>query len=73
MRPYTARVFEAGGRVLTRSCILPTPARYELVVPARAAFPSVQTLIVSGDEDTSVPEEISRALLDDFPVATFSG
>jgi hypothetical protein len=51
---------EAGGRVLTRSCITwPSPARYDPAVPARAAFPSVLTLIVSGDEDTSAPAEIS--------------
>jgi pimeloyl-ACP methyl ester carboxylesterase len=41
------------------------------VIPAGAKFPSLPTLIMSGDEDTSAPMELSRALLAEFPGATF--
>ena len=41
------------------------------MIPVGAKFPSLPTLIVSGDEDTQAPEEINRLLLSEFPGGTF--
>jgi pimeloyl-ACP methyl ester carboxylesterase len=68
--PFTT-VGWAAGNISPQFCITwPSPKRFEPMIPPGAAFPSLPTLIVSGDEDTTVPEEISRALLTEFPRAT---
>jgi pimeloyl-ACP methyl ester carboxylesterase len=70
--PFTTAGWAAGNIITTDSCITwPSPNRFEPVIPAGAKFPSLPTLIVSGDEDTQAPEEISRALQAEFPGATF--
>ena len=69
--PFTTAGW-AAGNISPDTCITwPSPNRFEPMVPPGATFPSLPTLIVSGDEDTNVPEEISRGLLAEFPSATF--
>ena len=61
----------AAGNIGPDACITwPAPTRFEPMIPAGASFPSLPTLVINGDEDTSAPEEISRALLTEFPGAT---
>lgn len=69
--PFTTAGWSAGN-ISTDFCITwPSPNRFEPMIPRGATFPSLPTLIVSGDEDTQAPEEISRALLTEFPGAGF--
>lgn len=49
----------------------PAPTNFTPVVPAGTVMPSVPVLILSGDEDNGVPLGLSRALLDEFPQASF--
>jgi pimeloyl-ACP methyl ester carboxylesterase len=69
--PFTTAGWAAGNPGPDSCITWPSPNRYEPVVPAGARFPSLPTLIVSGDEDTQAPEEISRTLQTEFPGATF--
>jgi len=69
--PFTTTGW-AAGNISPDTCITwPTPSRFEPMILPGATFPPLPTLIVSGDEDTTVPEEISRALLAEFPGAIF--
>ena len=69
--PFTTAGW-AAGNLSPDSCITwPSPIRFEPVIPPGATFPSVPTLVMSGDEDASAPLELSRALLAEFPGATF--
>lgn len=69
--PFTTAGWAAGNPGPDSCITWPSPTRFEPVIPARTKFPSLPTLIVSGDEDTQAPEEISRTLQTEFPGATF--
>jgi pimeloyl-ACP methyl ester carboxylesterase len=69
--PFTTAGWAAGNPGPDTCITWPSPIRYEPVIPAGATFPSLPTLVVSGDEDTQAPEEISRTLQTEFPGATF--
>jgi pimeloyl-ACP methyl ester carboxylesterase len=70
--PFTVSGFAAGAAPILDQCLSwPIPHRYEPVVPAGAAFPSVPTLVLSGDLDTQAPTEVSKRILASFPSATF--
>jgi len=49
----------------------PAPDRFEPAVPEGAVFAGIPALVLAGDLDTVVSTEVSRALLDGFPDATF--
>ena len=49
----------------------PAPSRYEPAVPTTAPLRSLPTIIFSGDVDSSVPTEMTRQLLAEFPHAAF--
>ena len=49
----------------------PSPDRFEPAVPEGAVFAGIPALVLAGDLDTVVSTEVSRALLDGFPDATF--
>ncbi len=49
----------------------PAPDRFEPAVPEGAIFVGIPALILAGDLDTVVSTEISRALVEWFPDATF--
>lgn len=68
--PFTKAGWEVGNP--SENCInWPSATRVEPVIPAGSTFPSVPALVMSGDEDVTAPEEISRMLLKEFPGATF--
>jgi pimeloyl-ACP methyl ester carboxylesterase len=70
-QPFTIAGYAAGNPGPDYCIRWPAPNRFEPVIPAGATFPSLPTLIMSGDEDTSAPEEINRILQTEFPKATF--
>jgi pimeloyl-ACP methyl ester carboxylesterase len=49
----------------------PAPTRYEPVIPARVNRIDVPTLLLSGDQDRTIPTSMSKLLLTLFPKATF--
>ncbi len=49
----------------------PAPSRYEPAVPTTAPLRNVPTIIFSGDVDSTVPTELTRHLLAEFPHAAF--
>jgi pimeloyl-ACP methyl ester carboxylesterase len=49
----------------------PAPSRYVPAVPATTSLRNVPTVIFSGDIDSTVPTEMTRHLLAEFPRATF--
>ncbi len=49
----------------------PAPSRYEPVVPTTAQLRNLPTIIFSGDIDSTVPTEMTRHLLAEFPHAAF--
>jgi pimeloyl-ACP methyl ester carboxylesterase len=56
----------------TDQCVnWPAPRRFEPAVPANAKLGKIPTIIFSGDVDATVPTEITRTLLTEFPKATF--
>ncbi|MFI5281772.1 MAG: alpha/beta fold hydrolase [Candidatus Dormibacterales bacterium] len=69
--PFTTAGWAAGNPGPDICITWPSPKTPEPVIPAGAKYPSLPTLIMSGDQDMNAPEEISRILLKEFPSATF--
>ena len=69
--PFTTAGWAAGNPGPDLCITWPQPKLPEPVIPAGARYPSLPTLIMSGDQDMNAPEEISRILLKEFPSATF--
>jgi pimeloyl-ACP methyl ester carboxylesterase len=69
--PFTTAGYAAGNPGPDYCIRWPAPTRFEPVIPAGAIYPSLPTLIMSGDEDLNAPEEINRILQTEFPGATF--
>jgi len=68
--PFSARgwtVFWFSEECLT----WPAPSRYEPAVPTTAPLRNLPTIIFSGDVDSTVPTEMTRHLLAEFPNAVF--
>jgi len=49
----------------------PAPSRYEPAVPTTAPLRNLPTIIFSGDVDSTIPTEMTRHLLAEFPNAAF--
>ncbi len=57
---------------LSEECLTwPAPRRYEPAVPTTAPLRALPTVIFSGDVDSTVPTEMTRHLLAEFPHAVF--
>ena len=68
--PFSARGWNVFW--LSEECLTwPTPRRYEPAVPTTAPLRNLPTIIFSGDVDSSVPTEMTRHLLAEFPKAAF--
>jgi pimeloyl-ACP methyl ester carboxylesterase len=68
--PFSANGWN--GFNLSEACLTwPAPHRYESVVPTPGPLRNLPTIIFSGDVDGTVPTEMARHLLAEFPHAAF--
>lgn len=69
--PFTPAGWAAGAAPFLDLCLdWPVPDRIEPVIPPGATFPDVPALVLTGDEDTQAPSELSRRIAADFPRST---